>query len=63
MMVDGSLGIIGADERNISISSLLQTFSYDLNILDFLENEEDNPQIDRFGCEVLPNGKPNGNEG
>ena len=41
----------------ISSSSLLQSFSYDFNILDFSESEEDHLQIVRFAYETLHDGK------
>ena len=45
-MVDGLLEFINAGKINISSLSLLQPIHYDFDILDFLQNEEGNPQIE-----------------
>ena len=57
MVVNGSLEITSTEKRNISSLSLLQSFIYDFNILDFLEKEVYNLQIDRSGYEALHDGK------
>ena len=52
-----------ADKKNISSLSLLQSFSYVFNILDFIQNEEGNLQIDRFGYEAVQNEKTDEEKG
>ena len=63
MMAGGSLKFISANCCNHSIMilisslSLLQSLSYDFNILDVSEREEDHLKIVRFAYEALHDGK------
>lgn len=62
-MAGGSLKFISANCCNHSIMilisslSLLQSLSYDFNILDVSESEEDHLKIVRFAYEALHDGK------
>ena len=57
MMTDVSLEFASADKRNILSFPLLQSSSYDLSILDLLEDREENLLIGKFGYEALHDGK------